>query len=205
MAVCRGKSRDEHQREDSIRRILAAAMKLFATNGYAATTMQMIAGEAHLVPSAIYYYFSGKEGLLEELLNREIAAIERTLTAGLLYHLPQEGAAGFLDHMAACVCAHRERLALLCQLVQLRCVPEYCRSKLEILRLIGEIIRDHLPDPVTQEALYKVMTDFTGIAVFYAVSGRRDIFEEQVTALKQTGVALSFPRPISQVSVKATI
>ena len=52
------KAKCEQMREDSIRRILTAAMHLFADNGYTATTMQMIAREANLVPSGIYHYFS---------------------------------------------------------------------------------------------------------------------------------------------------
>lgn len=188
------KAKCEQMREDSIRRILTAAMHLFADNGYTATTMQMIAREANLVPSGIYHYFSGKEGLLEEIINREVAAIDKTLNIGFRDHLLQEGLDGFLDYMADSVCEHRERIALLCQMVQLRCMPEYCRCKLQILRMIGEIIREHLPDSATQEALRKIMTDFTGIAVFYAVSGRRDIFIQQVEDLKSRRETLLFSR-----------
>ncbi|MFR8012342.1 MAG: TetR/AcrR family transcriptional regulator [Clostridia bacterium] len=57
------KTKFEQMREDATQRILNAAKDLFASNGYAATTIQMIAKQADLVPSAIYHYFSGKEGL----------------------------------------------------------------------------------------------------------------------------------------------
>ena len=60
----------EQMREEAVARILDAAYELFANNGYAATTMQMIAKKAGLVPSGIYHYYTGKEDLLEAVLNR---------------------------------------------------------------------------------------------------------------------------------------
>lgn len=69
-------------REDSIERILQAARSLFANNGYAATTMQMIAKQAGLVPSGIYHYFAGKNDLLEAVLDRETAALDRSVFGG---------------------------------------------------------------------------------------------------------------------------
>ena len=184
------KAKCEQMREDSIRRILAAAMQLFAVNGYTATTMQMIARKANLVPSGIYHYFSGKEGLLEEIINREIPAIDKTLNIGFRDHLLQEGLDGFLDYMADSACEHRERIALLCQLVHLRCVPEYCSHKLKILRLFSETICDYIPEPDEQAAMREIVSDFISSAVFYAVAGHRDIFERQISELKRKGAHL---------------
>lgn len=72
----------EQMREDAIERILSAAKELFANNGYAATTVQMIAQKANLVPSAIYHYFAGKEDLLEAVLDREmVRSIRQSILA----------------------------------------------------------------------------------------------------------------------------
>ena len=45
-------------REDAIERILSASTQLFSDYGYAATTIQMIADRAKVVPSGIYHYYA---------------------------------------------------------------------------------------------------------------------------------------------------
>ena len=47
--------------------VLDTALRLFRQEGYAATTMRRIATEAGLSPSNAYYYFSGKDELVQEL------------------------------------------------------------------------------------------------------------------------------------------
>lgn len=110
----------EQMREDAIERILSAAKALFANNGYAATTVQMIAQKANLVPSAIYHYFAGKEDLLEAVLDREMAEVDKTINIGLQQYLLQEGTDAFLDFMMKSVCENKERISLMCHLVQFR-------------------------------------------------------------------------------------
>ncbi len=53
-------------------RILDAAEKLFASNGYGGTSLRSITGEAGANLAAINYYFKSKEGLLLEVLHRRI-------------------------------------------------------------------------------------------------------------------------------------
>lgn len=48
--------------------VLDKAAALFATRGYAATSLQDIAREIGLSRTSIYYYFASKEALLEELV-----------------------------------------------------------------------------------------------------------------------------------------
>ncbi|MBW1921756.1 MAG: helix-turn-helix transcriptional regulator, partial [Deltaproteobacteria bacterium] len=51
-------------KEDSKTRIIEAAKKLFAEQGYQKTTISEIAKVAGLSDAAIYEYFEGKEDLL---------------------------------------------------------------------------------------------------------------------------------------------
>lgn len=46
------------------------AMKLFAKNGFEATTMRAIAAEAEVAPGASYYYFKSKESLIQEFYEK---------------------------------------------------------------------------------------------------------------------------------------
>ena len=58
------------QREASVEGLLAAARKLFVSQGYRHTTVDEIAVAAHLTKGAVYFYFRNKEALLSSLLDR---------------------------------------------------------------------------------------------------------------------------------------
>ena len=63
--------------EDALTRnqILDAAEALFARQGFAATTIKQIGGEAGANPALIYYYFQSKEGLYRGVLERVFGAL----------------------------------------------------------------------------------------------------------------------------------
>jgi AcrR family transcriptional regulator len=50
--------------------IITAAVRVFGRNGFAETSVQDIADEAQVVPTAVYYHFAGKEELLELSMRR---------------------------------------------------------------------------------------------------------------------------------------
>jgi AcrR family transcriptional regulator len=62
-------------REESTRRIVEAALTLFAEHGYAGTTIRMIAKEAGISLGLMYNYFSGKEELLRAIFQQGRADI----------------------------------------------------------------------------------------------------------------------------------
>jgi len=49
--------------------ILLTAQKLFSQNGYAETSMSKIAGELKITKAALYYHFSSKEKIFEQIFN----------------------------------------------------------------------------------------------------------------------------------------
>jgi TetR/AcrR family transcriptional regulator len=63
--------------------ILDAAEGLFATQGFAATTIKQIGKAAGLNPALIYYYFGSKEELYRRLLQRLFGTIAARGSAGL--------------------------------------------------------------------------------------------------------------------------
>src|SRR5262245_36454352 len=87
------------QAEETRNRILDAALKLFATQGYAATSIASIAREAGVVPETIYATFRSKRGLVDGLA-------ERAAPAGLVTGLHEALAAragdpaAQLEHLA---------------------------------------------------------------------------------------------------------
>ena len=66
-----------------------AALKLFAEQGYKATTVGSIESEAGLAPrsGALYQHFKGKQALLEAALDRELAAMDELTQAIAVFPL----------------------------------------------------------------------------------------------------------------------
>ena len=59
----------QRQAEDTQRRIIAAARSLFASRGYAATTLEAIAELAEVSPKTLGAVFGSKRALLVEVVN----------------------------------------------------------------------------------------------------------------------------------------
>ena len=64
-------SRREQNRIDREKRFLAAALKVFAEQGYSGTTMDMVAAEAGLSKPTLYQYFPSKEALFSAMMSGE--------------------------------------------------------------------------------------------------------------------------------------
>jgi AcrR family transcriptional regulator len=70
------------QRQHSIDNLLAAALRLFITHGYHATSVEEIAAAAGLTKGAVYFYFKSKAKVLMDLLDRvEALAVEPAVQA----------------------------------------------------------------------------------------------------------------------------
>ncbi len=79
-AKVRRHARREREREARVESICAAACRLFAARGVAATSMEEVADEAALGKATIYHYFPTKQALYAEIVRR--AAAELAATGG---------------------------------------------------------------------------------------------------------------------------
>lgn len=68
--------------------ILDAAEALFATQGFAATTIKAIGQKADLNPALLYYYYSDKSALYHAVIDRRIGAFARGMQGRLTPELP---------------------------------------------------------------------------------------------------------------------
>jgi TetR/AcrR family transcriptional regulator len=57
-------------------RVLAGALKLFNSKGYAATTVREIVAEAGVTKPVLYYYFGNKEGIYLELVSQPFEKLD---------------------------------------------------------------------------------------------------------------------------------
>ena len=62
--------------------IFDEAVRLFATRGYAGSSMRELARRCHTTASNVYNYFPSKQDLLEEVFRRGAEQIGETLAAG---------------------------------------------------------------------------------------------------------------------------
>ena len=64
-------------------KILRAAERLFARQGFSATSVRMITAEAQVNLAAIHYHFGSKDRLIAELLSRRLAPLNQERLARL--------------------------------------------------------------------------------------------------------------------------
>jgi len=90
--------RREIERDERMKRIIAAAKKVFLEKGYFGTGVRGIAQEARLSPGAIYYYFSGVDEIYVIICEESFVLINKALMKGM-----KSGVTCIekLEHMAA--------------------------------------------------------------------------------------------------------
>jgi TetR/AcrR family transcriptional regulator len=70
--------------DESVRdRLMTAAVELFASKGYAATSVREIVESAGVTKPALYYYFKSKDGIFLEIMGEALRAFEETIGAAL--------------------------------------------------------------------------------------------------------------------------
>ena len=69
--------RQHERREETRRELVAAAARVFAARGFAATTMEEIAAEAGYSVGAIYWHFKGKDDLFLAVYEQRVASRAR--------------------------------------------------------------------------------------------------------------------------------
>ncbi|MDA8212997.1 MAG: helix-turn-helix domain containing protein [Clostridia bacterium] len=65
-----GGSRVERKKEETKKKIIAVAMKLFGERSFDGTTMEQIAREVDIAKGTLYNYFPAKEAIIDEYIKR---------------------------------------------------------------------------------------------------------------------------------------
>jgi AcrR family transcriptional regulator len=69
----------EISKDDARNRLLTAALNLFVSKGYAATSVSMIVQEAKVTKPMLYYYFKNKAGIYTEIMNEAFVEFEEIM------------------------------------------------------------------------------------------------------------------------------
>ena len=81
----------EREDADARTRIVDAAERLFAEQGYHAVSLRTIMALAQVNVSAVHYYFGSKKNLLQAVLDRRAAQINRARKERLLRYIDRNG------------------------------------------------------------------------------------------------------------------
>lgn len=126
----------------STSRIIEAAVHLFATHGYASSTLEEVAAMAGFTKGAVYYYFKSKERLLLEVLQAiEARSIDATILAVKAHGgTPSEQ----LDHFVRCqtrwAAQHPEDLAIV-MLMSIETARTKSKVKTQMLKMYGKLAK----------------------------------------------------------------
>lgn len=110
----------ESIREESREKILSHSLRLFARQGYAATSVRQIAREAGISQGLLYNYFEGKEAVLRAIVERSMADIQESFERAAGKATPRERIGRLIRAAFAIV---RENLPFWRLMYQLRMQP----------------------------------------------------------------------------------
>lgn len=172
-------------REDAIERILSASTQLFSDYGYAATTIQMIADRAKVVPSGIYHYYAGKSELLKAVVDRLVFKVETLQTNSGITFLEKSEIIHFLDY---CIQALKENMAdvrLLTMLILQKDTPPDCSEKLlGIAQFVWRELPQFEMDEASRYECLLLIEDLFAAATLFAASRDEAIFDRQTAEIR---------------------
>jgi len=122
---------------DDLRRV---ALELFASDGYASTSLQQIADRAGVSKASVLYHFASKEVLLESVLAPAVDQLDSILGEAHLAQLRGGGAerAEFLERFVDFLLEHRAAAVIFVnQAASLVDVPVIARANAEIELVSG--------------------------------------------------------------------
>jgi len=148
---------------DTKQRILDSAQRLFATNGFDATSLRTIIADAQVNLAAIHYHYHSKEALLDALLVRRLQPINRER----LERLDACGPNASLEEVLE---------AFVAPAIRVSASPEL--GGREFVRLMGRlIVEDRLPNLIKQHfgvvlqrftsALQKAAPELPAVELFW--------------------------------------
>lgn len=148
--------------------MIAAASELFAEYGYAAATMQMVAKKAGVVPSGIYYYFSGKQELLMAVSSRLCQEISEAFDRGMEKMSEDACFEEVIDFSFDTLLANTGKVRLVVMLLLQKNLPQECREQLRDVeyRFVSYITGWFHSKKMIEEATLTAFQIFAGIFLF---------------------------------------
>jgi AcrR family transcriptional regulator len=90
----------DHRRTDTRNRLLSVALRLFASQGYATTSLQQIADELGVTKAALYFHFRTKEDILNGILQNHLDTLRTMVEEAAPHTATQAGREDLLRRLA---------------------------------------------------------------------------------------------------------
>jgi AcrR family transcriptional regulator len=165
------KSRDERPRSPrrdeakagTRRRVLAAAMEVFAREGYHAARMDAIAQAAGVSKGALYFHFPGKLPLFSALVDEFAGELRADVAVAIAAH--QGGVARVEAAVTAALdlLGRRRALARIVLIEAASLGPAYATKRREILGRFAALVRRYLDEAVAEGSIPPLDT---GVAAY---------------------------------------
>ncbi|MBL4689105.1 MAG: TetR/AcrR family transcriptional regulator [Nannocystaceae bacterium] len=152
-------------------KLLESATRLFASQGYFATTVEQIAAGADVSKGLVYNYFNSKEELLVALIEdatSKIVAVSEPLTLNTPL---EDSLSAFVDNFFRFLETERQFLKLQLSLLlapelsEIVSEPQRRRAELLLATVRGWFQRARVPQPKNKARVFLAMLD--GVALHY--------------------------------------
>jgi AcrR family transcriptional regulator len=161
-------------RESSVNKILDASLRLFAENGYEATSISQIALEAGISKGLIYNYFDSKMDLLKGLIDR-LNQGESRIMASVMDEDPKEMLRKIFDAFFTEIIEHKEVwkmiTSLSIQIEKFDFAHKMTVSKLQNFTGLFEDLLSKTGHPHPRQEARLISALFDGIAFHYLLAG----------------------------------
>lgn len=145
------------------RRVLDAAMEVFAREGYHAARMDAIAEAAGVSKGALYFHFAGKVELFSALVDEFAAELAAAAAAAIAQHRGGIARVEAAVAAALAVFGRRQALARIVLFEAASLGPAYARKRQEVLGRFAALVRHHLDEAVAEGSIPPL---HTGVAAY---------------------------------------
>lgn len=143
--------------EKTKEKILAAAQQEFLQNGYEKTSVEEIARKAGVTKMMLYYHFSTKQNMLNEMMNKLVTEIKTELRASMT-RMELNDPAQFQMHLQGMLAFYQQRQALI-RLIVLQSIDNAEAHSLAALKDVFETVialNGSQPGPLSEERLVRL-------------------------------------------------
>jgi AcrR family transcriptional regulator len=174
------------------RRVLGAAMEVFAREGYHAARMDTIAEAASVSKGALYFHFPGKLELFSALVDEFAAELAANVAAAISLHRGGVARVEAAVAAALAVFGRRQALARIVLFEAASLGPAYARKRQEVLGRFVALVRQNLEEAIAEGSIPPLDT---GVAAYAWLGALNEVvmqsLQSELPALEDAASTLS--------------